>query len=270
MTDLELLELLTSALTSDPGEPPPDSLSVLHRAVDARTAFARESLRVRRRWVVPAVAAFSVLGISGGAFAATGASLPHMARRLAYDVGLPVDSPRLHNARSHRDALQAALARHDAAAIATESAKLREELDHLDSDEHNRVGNDTDALLQQADNQIHPNDVEGTQLAPTATAPTTAPTTATTTATTTTRDAPTGDAADQPPDNQPVNNPGSHDQPTNEPTTVGQVDVEPITPPSPGESSSSVTADLQSPTTTTATTTTTTLPTVETGPFGEP
>ena len=250
MIDDELLELLTAALAPELSEPPPASLALLHRAIDARNAFARKPLRVHHRWVVPAVAAFGVLGISGGALAATGTSLPRLARRLAYDVGLPVDSPQLYDARSHRDALRAALARHDITAIATESAKLRAELGHLNTDEHNRVGNDTDQLLQQADSQTDAKNVDDEQVTPTATS--------------TARDAPLGDPTT---DNQPANNQNSDDQTTNTTaTTTGQVDVQPPDPLSPDEPSSTVTDNPQNPTTTTATS----VPNVDIGQNGEP
>ena len=166
MTDLELLELLTTALAPVSDQPSAADIVLLHRAIDARTTLPRKPLRVRRRWVLPAVAAFSVLGVSGTAIATTGSSLPRMARSLANGVGLPVDSPQLLDARSRRDTLRAALAHHDNTAIAVESAKLRDALRHLDTDERNQVGNDTDQLLQQADNQIDANNADSEQQTP--------------------------------------------------------------------------------------------------------
>jgi len=249
MIDDELLELLTAALAPELSEPPPASLALLHRAVHARNAFARKPLRVHHRWVVPTVAVFALLGISGGAVAATGTSLPRLARRLAYDVGLPVDSPRLSGARSHRDALRAALARHDITAIATESARLRAELGHLSADEHNRVGNDTDQLLQQADSATDANNVEGDQLTPIAT--------------TMARDAPPGD---QTTDNQPADNQDSDNQTTNITATTGEFETQPPNQLSPNDRSSSMGGNSPDPSTATATS----LPNVDTGQTGEP
>jgi hypothetical protein len=149
MNDDELLEQLGAAFAVEPLEPPHESVTALHRAVRAGTRSETHSSQ-RRRWL----SAGLVGGVLSTGWAAAAAAyddpLPGPIRSIAYEVGLPIDSRNLVDARNDRDGLRAALRRNDHAAIATQADELRRELRTLGSDERSAVQPEADQLLQQA------------------------------------------------------------------------------------------------------------------------
>ncbi len=155
MNDDELLQQLADALAPEPCVPPAAGLQALHRSIDAATRSARpQRRRLRRRWLLPAVAAVSALGVCNLALAAAGTSLPRVVRTAAHELNLPVDSPALLDTRHHRDALRAALDRNDPAAIETQARQLRAAFVGLDNGERNTITADVEQLLARADNTL--------------------------------------------------------------------------------------------------------------------
>jgi hypothetical protein len=160
VTDDELLAHLSVVFAPPALEPPAAALRALHVAIDARIQAPKVQApkvrapgvrrSARRRWAIPALAGAMVFGGSGVAFAAS-PTVNRAARQLAHTAGLPVDSPLLDDARHHRDQLRAALRTGDPTAIAAARAELRDDLEHLDTDERNQIQHDADQLLRQAD-----------------------------------------------------------------------------------------------------------------------
>jgi hypothetical protein len=154
MSDDELLEHLSAALAPEPTEPSPASIAALHRAIAARDVRPAR-MRRARRWAVPTLAGITVLGTSGAAFAATGATLPRPLRQAAQVLQLPVDSPALADARATRKALRNALAEEDRRRARDAAELLRAQLNALSPDERDQLG-PTDLLFAQADRLLAP------------------------------------------------------------------------------------------------------------------
>jgi hypothetical protein len=156
MNDNDLLDTLTAALTPTPVDPPAQGLRSLHDAVRAASAP-----RLRRRWAIPAIVGIGAISMSG--VAAAGVPLPRVVRQVGHDVGLPLDSPQLLDARHHRRALQAALADGDLGTTQRAAAVLRADLARLDQDERGKIEPDAASLLEQADEQGTANQSEDPQ-----------------------------------------------------------------------------------------------------------
>src|SRR4029077_16051816 len=90
--------------------------------------------RPRPRLFSIVVAACGVAAVTLGLLATT-TSFSRAVREAAPDVGLPVDSPHLVDARARRDELTVAVERRDLIATATTLARLRIALARLDGDE---------------------------------------------------------------------------------------------------------------------------------------
>jgi hypothetical protein len=148
MNDEELLEQLGAAFAVEPIEPPPGSVLALHRAV--RAGARHQTRGSRRRWVSAGLVGGVLSTGWAAAAAASGDPLPGPIRSIAYEVGLPVDSRNLVDARHDRDALRAALRQNDPAAIATQAKALRRELSTLENSERSKIQAEADQLLQQA------------------------------------------------------------------------------------------------------------------------
>lgn len=150
MTDDELLELLGSALVPQASEPSLASIASLHRALRS------SSPRRGRKWRPAAVAACAGLVIAGSggvALAATGAVLPALVRRVAYDLRIPVDSPELARARSQIATLRTDLVRDDRPGTATAADQLRDQLRTLRPSDAAKVSGQAEELLARADRQ---------------------------------------------------------------------------------------------------------------------
>jgi len=155
VNDDELLQQLADALAPEPCAPPAAGLQALHRSIDAATRSKRpQRRRLRKRWLLPAVATVSALGVGNLALAAAGTSLPRVVRAAAHELNLPVDSPALLDTQHHRDALRAALDRNDPAAIETQARQLRAAFVRLDNGERNTITADVEPLLARADDTL--------------------------------------------------------------------------------------------------------------------
>src|SRR6476620_1708661 len=108
----------------------------MHRALDASTFPVRSAPtpRPRPRLFSIVVAASGIAAVCVGLVATT-TPLSRAVREAAHDVGLPVDSPDLVDARARRDDLDAAVGRRDLAALANTLVRLRTALARLDRDE---------------------------------------------------------------------------------------------------------------------------------------
>lgn len=149
MNDDQLLDLLGAVLAPEPTPPPQAAVAALRRAVVTTTTRTRRSWRVRVG--VPTIAALTLAGTSGTAFAATGTPLPRPLRQVAHAAGLPVDSPELADARSARHRLATDLAHGDKSAVAQDASKLRDQLAKLDNGERDHIAPSTQPLLERAE-----------------------------------------------------------------------------------------------------------------------
>lgn len=143
--DSRLLELLGRALTPAAVEPSAQRISALRSLVGtpAPPASAPQPaqvtvLRPTRRWqtALMGVAAGLVLFVAGGAVAT---SPPTWLRQGAYDVGLPVDSPQLVQARAALHDLGVALAAGDRAGIRSADTEMVGLVRSLSADEKNEI-----------------------------------------------------------------------------------------------------------------------------------
>lgn len=158
MNDEELLDHLALVFAPEIGagsQPSPQAMAALHRALAERSERALRSGVQRnpahRLWLVALGGVAASLGATTAAFAA-GLPLPDPLRALAHNVGLPVDSTTLVNAKSKRAELEAAVSRQDAAEAARLARALRDDLADLDDDERRQVEPSAIALLERADN----------------------------------------------------------------------------------------------------------------------
>jgi hypothetical protein len=92
----------------------------------------------------------TMLGSSTAVAAASGAPLPRPVRAVAHNIGLPVDSPALVDARITEDRLRKDLTGSDRQKLAGEVATLKSRLAHVEGDERGQVQNEADSLLHQA------------------------------------------------------------------------------------------------------------------------
>ncbi len=100
-----------------------------------------------------AAAAGIVVGSGAAAFAA-GAPVPRPIRAVAHDVGLPVDSPELTDAKGAESDLRIVLAINDPATIKRVRARLNHKLAAVPRDERGQIEKDAKALLARADQQL--------------------------------------------------------------------------------------------------------------------
>ncbi len=158
LTPDELFDALGVALRPPPVEPTPAELAALHRMIDERcvdrtTAHVPATRAWTRPFAVVAAAASIVVGSGAAAFAA-GAPVPRPIRAVAHDVGLPVDSPELTDAKGAASDLRIVLAINDPATIKRVRARLNHELAQVPGDERGQIERDAKALLAKADQQL--------------------------------------------------------------------------------------------------------------------
>lgn len=158
LTPDELFDALGAALRPPPVEPTPAELAALHRMIDER-CVDRTTARVpaTRSWTRPFVVVAAAAGIvvgSGAAAFAVGAPVPRPIRAVAHDVGLPVDSPELTDAKGAESDLRIVLAINDPATIKRVRARLNHKLAQVPGDERGQIERDAKALLAQADQQL--------------------------------------------------------------------------------------------------------------------
>lgn len=165
LTSDELFDALGVALRPPPVEPSPGELAALHRMIDER---CRDRVTARvpamRAWARPFVVAAAAAGIvvgSGAAAVAAGAPVPRPIRAVAHNVGLPVDSPELTDAKSAASELRIVLGVNDTATIKRVRARLSRKLADVPRDERGEIERDAKALLARADQQLRT--VESTQ-----------------------------------------------------------------------------------------------------------
>ncbi len=135
--DERILDLLGRALRDDTEiAPPPERTAALRAQVLARRASAaprQPAVPGRRRWrraaAVAAAAAAFVVGL------VIGHDPPRPIRELAHDVGLPVDSPTLVDARDQLDRLGSALAAEDEDEVKAADACMLAHVAELDAEE---------------------------------------------------------------------------------------------------------------------------------------
>ena len=150
MNDDELLHRLTDAFAPEPCAPPAIGLQALHQSIDAARTTPRPSRRPRRRWLLPAVATVSVLGMGNLALATAGTTLPQVFRAAAYEVHLSVDSAAMIETRHNFHDLRAALDRDDLAAVDEQMRLLRTSFDRLDVDERRSIAAEVLEIFGQA------------------------------------------------------------------------------------------------------------------------
>ena len=93
-------------------------------------------------------------GWIGAAAFAAGAPVPRPIRAVAHDVGLPVDSPELTDAKGAESDLRIVLAINDPATIKRVRARLNHKLAAVPRDERGQIEKDAKALLARADQQL--------------------------------------------------------------------------------------------------------------------
>ncbi|MDP9075289.1 MAG: hypothetical protein M3N98_14230, partial [Actinomycetota bacterium] len=117
MTDDELFEALTQALSPVPPQPSPAAVLALRRAVGEARPARSSPPWWRRRLLAVTMMVPMVLGGSTAAYALTGAALPEPVRAAANAVGLPVDSVAVADARAAAAKLKVGLHEHDRVAV---------------------------------------------------------------------------------------------------------------------------------------------------------
>ena len=154
MNDDELLRQLTDAFATEPRTPPAIGLQALHQSVDVTRTAQRPIRRLPRRWLLPAVASLSALGIGNLALATAGTSLPRVFRAAAHEVHLSVDSPALLETRLRFHGLRVALDGDDLAAIEAQMLLLRTSFNRVDFDERRSMTAEVLELLALAQTRI--------------------------------------------------------------------------------------------------------------------
>lgn len=155
----DLLDALGAALRPPPVEPSPAELVALHRMIDERcdapviTRVPAKRAWARRPLAVLAATAGLVMGSGAAAFAA-GAPVPRPVRAAVHDVGLPVDSPQLADAKGAASELRAVLAANDTATIKRVRTRLDRNLAEVPGDERDGIERDAKALLARADRRL--------------------------------------------------------------------------------------------------------------------
>ncbi len=157
----DLLDALATEMQAPSAEPSQAELMCLHRAIDERrrAPLAAPTTRRPRLRSPVAIAAASVAVAFGGtatAFAA-GAPIPRPVRMVAHDVGLPVDSPQLSDAKHAVADLGQVLAGSDDAAIARARDQLLRRLDALSAAERRGLAFVSGPLLAQAADRLRAN-----------------------------------------------------------------------------------------------------------------
>jgi hypothetical protein len=155
--DDRLLHLLADALAPEPVEPSPGELAHLYRAVTTPRPAARHRPRsavASLRRPIPAIAAAFVLLSGGTAVALTGPPLPRPVRAVAHDVGLPVDSPELADARGATSHLEHALEAREAKAVQAAADRLEKRLRNVHGDERAEIEREAQKLLDRANASV--------------------------------------------------------------------------------------------------------------------
>ena len=151
----ELLTRLGAAFAVEPAEPPAEGLAALRGAVaELRAGDAAGGTRRVSRWRRPLPVGGLVFGLivgGTGTALAAGAPLPRPLRSLAHGIGLPVDSPQLHDVREANHRLRDDLSTPTTSpATAHDAAELARKLAGLDADERSKVEAESEHLLGQA------------------------------------------------------------------------------------------------------------------------
>ena len=154
MNDDELLSQLTDAFAFEPSAPPAIGLQALHQSVDVTRTTQRPTRRLPKRWLLPAVASLSALGIGNLALATAGTTLPRIFRAAAYELHLSGDSPALLETRLRFHGLRIALDGDNLAAIEAQTLLLRTSFNRVDVDERRSITAQVLELLALAQSRI--------------------------------------------------------------------------------------------------------------------
>lgn len=192
LDDDVLLTQLRGALDVPRPEPSPAESAAFHRVVADTSPGRRLTIAATLSWFrrpLPAVALAATCTLTGVA-AATLWRVPitDPVRAIAHDVGLPLETVELVQARRSMSDLRGALQTGDDARIARAADDLREHLAGLDAHDREPIAADASRLLHDADQQMRHDDGSeagepddhGGGVSPTAPAPTTSPTATTT------------------------------------------------------------------------------------------
>ncbi len=133
--DDRLYELLGRALEPERLEPPRERVHEVRARAEARRPRPVEARSPWRRRVL--VAAAAVLAFLGGVV--VGHDLPRPLRAVAHELGLPVDSPELLDARARMEELGRALGREDVPAVIALDQEMVEIVNGLDQDEQDEI-----------------------------------------------------------------------------------------------------------------------------------
>lgn len=176
--DGQLLDDLRVALATPPARPDPIELAAFDRIVaewrqrpapvaDEPKGRFRAIEKVHRPRVVAAGVVITTLGLGTGVAAAAGAPVTRGIREVAHEIGLPVESPAVVDAKDAMSRLRDALARSDDAQLRAARDQLRSELGDLGASDRASLERRVDDLLQQADARLI-RDSSGPAPAPTA------------------------------------------------------------------------------------------------------
>lgn len=159
--DDALLATLGAVLSPLPAEPPVASVAALRASAQMLARDGRQQgvlTRAAAHWRRIAAGGGIVVGVLAGgtgvAFAS--GSVPEPVRAVAYDLGLPVDSPALSAARHDESRLRHALSqvspgdRGSAATASADAQAMAQQLARLDRGDRSRIGTEPLALITQA------------------------------------------------------------------------------------------------------------------------
>jgi hypothetical protein len=135
--DERLLDLLTDVLEAEAPRPSPEGVTMVRaRAILGRSQ--RQTPRLLTAWAYSMAGVLVVVATFLGGIA-VGSDMPVWMRGPVHQAGLPVDSPRLVEARAALDRLGNALARSDGPAVAAEDAAMVSLVKSLNADERAKI-----------------------------------------------------------------------------------------------------------------------------------
>lgn len=147
--DDRLLSAVATALMCEPVPPPPDRIAEVRRraelgrvggfAVPRPAGRRRRETAPRIRWRSVAALAAVAAALAFSAGLTVGHDLPRPVRSVAYSVGLPVDSPRLVDARRQLDLLGEALGRIDPPRVEASDSEVVRLVTSLAPDERRQI-----------------------------------------------------------------------------------------------------------------------------------
>jgi hypothetical protein len=135
--DERLLDRLGTELETPAREPPLDRVAAVRAHAAAQAPARPIPLWRRRTAALVAAAALLLVGVTAGVLVSD--DLPRPVRRVAHDVGLPVDSPEFVDAHQELHRLGEALAAGDADEVRAADAAMVRLVKSLDDDERDEL-----------------------------------------------------------------------------------------------------------------------------------